>query len=109
MPMYIVRFIRDGVRQCISVFDTKFERPAQLALESVAFTMAGNASKGASTLPDNNGKLTGVQDEQESAGKKANPTLSSKLITRDEFRRNNPHATELTKSHVFKWPRVDGK
>ena len=34
MPMYAVRFIRGGVGQFISGFDTKFERPAQLALDS---------------------------------------------------------------------------
>ena len=41
--------------------------------------------------------------------KKGNPALSSKLITREEFRRNNLHASELAKSYVFKWPRVDGQ
>jgi hypothetical protein len=91
------------------VFDTQFERPAQLALESAAFSMAENASKGTGTLPDNNNKLVGALDEQEPASKKGNPALSSKLITRDEFRRNNLHAAELEKSYVFKWPRVDGQ
>ena len=45
MPMYVVRFIRGAVGQFISVFDTKFERPAQLALESAAFSMAENVAK----------------------------------------------------------------
>ena len=109
MPMYVVRFIRGGVGQFISVFDTKFERPAQLALESAAFSMAENASRDTGSLPDISGKLAGAQGEQESSGKTANPALSSKLITREEFRRNNLHASELAKSSVFKWPRVDGQ
>ena len=37
------------------------------------------------------------------------PALSSTLTTREEFRRNNQHSSELAKSRVFKWPRVDGQ
>jgi hypothetical protein len=71
--------------------------------------MAENASKNIGTLPNNNNKLAGAQDEQASAGKRSNPAVSSKLITREEFRRNNLHASELAKLCVFKWPRVDGQ
>ena len=73
MPMYVVRFIRGGVGQFISVFDTKFERPAQLALESAAFSMAENASRDTGSLPDNSSKLAGAQGEQESSGKTGQP------------------------------------
>ena len=72
MPMSIVRSIRDGVGQFISVFDTNFERPAQLALESAAFSMAENADKGTGNLPDNSKKLAGAQGEQESDKKDTN-------------------------------------
>jgi hypothetical protein len=102
MPMFVLRFFKNGVGTWISLFEKQYDRPQRLALDVAALGLveSNNGGPGLAALP------AGKMGEQPAVGSAS--VLSSTEPNRTQFRAHNGTNNELAATHSFNWPATDG-
>ena len=95
MPMFVLRFFKNGVGTWISLFEKQYDRPQRLALDVAALGLveSNNGGPGLAALP------AGKMGEQPALGSAS--VLSSTEPNRTQFRAHNGTNNELAATHSF--------
>ena len=102
MPMFVLRFFKDGVGTWISMFEKQYDRPQRLALDVAALGLveSNNGGPRMAAIP------AGRMGEKPTLGSAS--VLSSAKVTRPEFKAHNTTNDQLAKTHSFNWQAQDG-
>ena len=100
MPMFVLRYFKDGVGTWISLLDKQYDRPQRLAIDAAALELveSNNSSRGA-------GLPMGRMGQQPALGSAA--VLSSKKMERRDFVKHNSGNDVLASQHTFNWKSQD--